>query len=148
MDPPLADPGEAISFGARVAMLGMARVWTSPARRRQALAAASQLPVQADPRLLELDFGSWEGSVGRGAARRLGPLGSRSAGFCAPGGESGADLIARVQSALAAIRTAGEDCAIVSHGGPLLVLAQPVQGKPSDLLASPPPTGSVQVLTA
>jgi alpha-ribazole phosphatase len=60
-------------------------------------------------------------------------------GFAPPGGESGGALVARVRAVFAALRPG---TVVVSHGGPLKVLAALIAGRPVDLLAAAPPMGS------
>lgn len=134
-------------LAAAIRQAGVAVVWTSPALRCRVVAEASGAPVIVDARLLELDFGAWEGvawdAVPRDALDRWAadPL-----GFAPPGGETGAALIARVSDLNAAIAADGRDCAIVSHGGPLRLLPPLIRGEPPDLLAPAPPLGSVQLI--
>lgn len=124
---------------------GMSRVRSSPARRCRAVADATGLPVIADARLLELDFGAWEGMVWDEVPRDLlDQWAADPLGFAPPGGESGAALMRRVSAVFAEIAAAGEDCAIVTHGGPLRLLSALAQGQPPDLLAAAPPMGSVR----
>ncbi len=120
-------------------------LWTSPATRCQAMAerlgAIWALARQPDTRLLELDFGAWEGMAWGAIDRTL--LDRWAAdpwGFAPPGGESGAELVARVRSFHAALRG---DCAVVAHGGPLKVLAALLAGHDIDLLAPAQAMGSV-----
>jgi alpha-ribazole phosphatase len=130
------------------AMVGARVVWTSPAVRclhvAEAIAAALGVKSRTDRRLLELDFGHWEGrawstisgdDLDRWAADPL--------GFAPPGGESGAALVARMRDFCALLR---EDCVVVSHGGPLKVLEALLCDRPVDLLAAAPPIGSVTVV--
>lgn len=146
--PDPATDGQAHALAAHPALSGVTQVWTSPSLRCRALAetiaAALAVPLTADARLRELDFGEWEGrrwddvdraSLDRWAASPL--------TFAPPGGETGAALIARV----AAFRDGLSDrnYAVVSHGGPLKVLAALLAGAPVDLLAAAPPLGSVEV---
>ena len=94
---------------------------------------------------MELDFGAWEGlpwdDVPRAA---LDAWAADVHGFAAPGGESGDALIARVRD------FAGElsrgDHIVVSHGGPLKVLAALLTGVAVDLLAPAQALGSVVVI--
>ena len=67
--------------------------------------------------------------------------------FAPPGGESGASLVARVRAVHDDLRRAGESCLIVSHGGPLKILAALLRGETPDLLAPPPPLGSATNFT-
>jgi alpha-ribazole phosphatase len=128
------------------------RVWTSPATRcvvvAEAVARAIGADVLVDPRLQELDFGAWEGlewdSVPRAS---LDAWAADPIDFAPPGGESGKALLARVRAVHQASVAAGQDCVIVSHGGPLKLLAALIRREVPDLLATAPPMGSVQVLT-
>lgn len=124
---------------------GPARLLSSPARRCMALAERIGRP-EADARLLELDFGEWEGrpwdTVPRAA---LDDWAADPWRFAPPGGESGAALVERVRAFHAGLR---EDCIVVAHGGPLKVLAALLRGDPVDLLAPAQPMGSVLLLDA
>jgi alpha-ribazole phosphatase len=133
-------------------LLDMRGVWTSPARRCREVADAAGrtlgvTPVD-DPRLLELDFGEWEGqswdSIARADLDRwaAGPL-----DFAPPGGETGAALIVRVRAFFMDLCRHGRDCVVVSHGGPLKVLAALLKEQPVDLLASAPPIASVRIVS-
>jgi alpha-ribazole phosphatase len=124
------------------------RVWTSPAIRchvpAHAMALALAVPVTVDPRLRELDFGHWEGQPWDAISRtELDRWAAAPLSFAPPGGESGADLIARVRAFHADLHRENQDCVVVSHGGPLKILDALLRGKPVDLLAAPPPIGSV-----
>jgi alpha-ribazole phosphatase len=138
----VADPG----------LLDMIRVWTSSARRCRGVADAvgrtlGVTPID-DPRLLELDFGEWEGRSWDSVARTdldrwaTGPL-----DFAPPGGETGAALILRVRAFFIDLCRYGQDCVVVSHGGPLKVLAALLKEQPVDLLAAAPPIGSLMIVT-
>jgi alpha-ribazole phosphatase len=136
-----ADPG----------LKGAACVWSSPALRCRALADAISgilaVPVTLDQRLQELDFGAWEGRPWVTVARAdLDRWAAEPASFAPPGGESGAALIARVRDFAAALHGDRRDCVVVSHGGPLKVLAALLAGNPVDLLAPAPPIGGIQFI--
>jgi alpha-ribazole phosphatase len=130
-------------------LVGSTSVWTSPARRCRDLADriadTLSIPLVADPRLLELDFGAWEGKpwdeVPRAELDRwaLDPL-----TFRAPDGEAGVELIARVTGFFASL---GKDCVVVSHGGPLRILSALLRGKPVDLLSQPQALGTAVAIT-
>ncbi len=69
----------------------------------------------ADMRLLEIDFGDWEGRAWSDLPRaQLDLWAADVAGYRMPGGESFADVVARVGEALTDLR---EPHLIVSHGG-------------------------------
>ncbi len=118
------------------------RVWTSPARRCRGIAGAAAVP---DDRLLELDFGAWEGMRWDDVPRAdLDRWAADPHGFAPPGGESGGALLARVAAFHAMLRATGEDGVVVSHGGPLKLLAALLRGDEApDLLAPAPAVGSV-----
>jgi alpha-ribazole phosphatase len=131
---------------------GIAHVWSSPAARCMTLAErirrTASVPLTIDARLRELDFGAWTGmrwdDIERSEFDRwaAAPL-----TFSPPGGESGAALLARVEDFRDALRRDGRDCVVVSHGGPLKILAAMIAGTPVDLLTPAPPMGSVAALT-
>jgi alpha-ribazole phosphatase len=149
LDVPLAAIGDVAPIVAELNSIGLARVWTSPARRCRVVADATGLAVRLDARLLELDFGAWEGMRWDAVPRaELDRWVADPRGFAAPGGETGAHLLARVSDVHAAILAAGEDCAVISHGGPLRLLDALLRGEPPDLLAPAPPFGSVRVHVA
>lgn len=131
-----------------LATAGIGKVVTSPARRCLLLAQAIAPTPLIDPRLQELDFGAWEGvawdTVPRAAldAWAADPL-----AFAPPDGETGAALIERVGRAVAALLAAGEDCIVVTHGGPLRLLPALLRGQPPDLLAPTPPIGAMLHVT-
>jgi alpha-ribazole phosphatase len=139
------------SLAAEICAYGIARVWTSPAARCRVLAdaivaLAGTSPV-IDPRLQELHFGAWEGvpwdlvprsELDRWAATPL--------SFAPPGGESGQQFLDRMYEFHQAICAAGEDCVVVSHGGPLKVQTALFQGETPDLRAPAPALGSVMVI--
>jgi alpha-ribazole phosphatase len=124
------------------------RVWTSPARRCQGLADEIarnlSIPKVIDHRLQELDFGAWEGKTWNDVARSdLDDWAANPETFRPPGGESGAELVARCRSFFEEVHRTGDDCAVVSHGGPLVVLHALCLGRPVDLLAFKQPVGSI-----
>ena len=140
MDLPLVDPASAAALAARLAIHG-GTVWTSPARRCREVAEAIG-PHVVDDRLQELDFGEWEGVAWDDVPRAsLDVWAADPWGFAPPGGESGAALAARV-TAFARALTPG-DHVVVTHGGPLKVLAAVLAGRAVDLLTPPPAPGSI-----
>ena len=142
------------------------RVVSSPALRCVALARALGHPFTIDARLLELDFGAWEGlpwaEVPRAA---LDEWAADPWGFAPPGGESGAALLARIQdfwrdfsarlsrdattplrreTATQLRRDAHQQpLVLISHGGPLRLLRQLAEGRAPDILEKPPALGAV-----
>jgi alpha-ribazole phosphatase len=127
---------------------GAKRVWTSPATRcrglADAIAEALAVPVHPDDRLMELDFGAWEGRAWETIERTdLDRWAGSLLTFSPHGGESGAMLIARIRDFHAELCAGAADCVVVSHGGPLKVLQALLAGKPIDLLSAAPALGSV-----
>lgn len=154
LDVGIAQPaGQAVA--AIVASLGgfaATHLWSSPARRcrevADVIAASLHLAAIQDERLLELDFGTWEGRPWEDVPREaLESWASAPMAFAAPGGESGLALIARVTEFAFMVAGMPGDAVIVSHGGPLKLLAALLRGRPADLLAPPPALGSVAILT-
>ncbi|MEM8596499.1 MAG: histidine phosphatase family protein, partial [Pseudomonadota bacterium] len=96
-------------------------VITSPARRAlvlaEALAARDGAVPLVDPRLQELDFGTWEGRPWSAIDRRESdPWAEDPIHRAPPGGEAFHDLLARVRAALA---EAPPGALIVTHAGPI-----------------------------
>lgn len=126
-------------------------VWSSPAQRCSTVATrlSGATQVKTDSRLLELDFGAWEGVAWDAVPRdSLDEWASDVWSFAAPGGESGAALAARVTEFHHDLRIAGGTCVVVSHGGPLKVLRALLRGDAIDLLAPAPMIGAVEIITA
>ena len=149
-----ADPRAADEL-CRVALehpvVGVTRVWSSPARRcrdlADAIALSLAITVTVDPRLQELDFGDWEGKSWDGVARaQLDAWATFPLTFAPPGGESGTMLMMRVNDFYTDLRRDQQNCVVVSHGGPLKVLAALLQGRPVDLLAPAPAIGSIETI--
>lgn len=126
---------------ARIAALRAAvgvpdRIVTSPALRCRQTSAAlwpSEAEPPSDPALWEQDFGAWEGQA-HDALPDLGPLGPVAlAQHRPPGGESFADLCARVAPALIGATTGGR-VVVVAHAGTIRAgLALALQSVPQAL---------------
>ena len=143
LDLPLLDSASIAPITMRFAGFGGA-VWTSPACRCRQVAAAIGA-YRVDDRLQELDFGQWEGMLWDDVPRAaLDRWAADPAGFAPPGGESGVALVARVTAFCRALPPG--DHVIVTHGGPLKVLAPLLRGEAVDLLATAPPPGSVVLI--
>lgn len=152
LDLPLTEPGHDIPpIVTALGPLRGAMILTSPLRRcaqlAEAIAAAwAQAPPVRDARLLEMDFGAWEGrpwdEIPRAA---LDAWADDLLGFAPPGGESGAALLARVSALWADVAARGKACILVTHGGPLRILTALAEGCAPDLAAPAPPLGHVRV---
>jgi broad specificity phosphatase PhoE len=90
---------------------------------------AMNCPMPAiDARLLEMNFGDWEGCAWSDVPREQLDLWALDVvGYRPPGGESFADVIARVGDALAGLR---EPHLIVTHGGVIRAAWHLLGGKP------------------
>jgi alpha-ribazole phosphatase len=131
-----ADTSESAANAALARAVGTVdRLIVSPARRCLATAAAlwPDAEVATDAALWEQDFGVWEG-LSHAALPDLGPLPRKElADHCPPGGESFADLCARVWPALRALpegRTA-----LVVHAGTIRAALAMALSEPADALA-------------
>ena len=101
-----AGQDQAAALAGRIAEERFERIVSSPLRRalETAETVARGRPVEPDPRLMELDYGAWEGlSYERidavDAAGRAAWVQDPGALAC-PGGETGADVAARARSFL------------------------------------------------
>jgi alpha-ribazole phosphatase len=127
-----------------------ATIWSSPSRRcailAEALADARGSVPHLDARLMELDFGAWEG-LGWGEISRtaMDEWAADPLQFAPPGGEAGAALLARVAEFLADLPSA-EDHILVTHGGPLRILPALWHGTVPNLFSHAPAPGAVLVL--
>ena len=92
----------------------------SPAQRCVQTASAlwpARLPDYVDPALWEQDFGDWE-DMPYADLPDLGPLSAADlAAHRPPGGESFADICARIQPALIRAATLGGTVVVVAHAG-------------------------------
>ena len=98
------------------------RVVSSPLKRCRALAQyiadAADLPLDIDERLMEIDFGAWEGQPWSDVPRQDIDAWAKNFLHARPhGGESVAMLRSRVSSALAEWSARGEPIVIVTHAG-------------------------------
>jgi alpha-ribazole phosphatase len=126
-------------------------VWSSPARRclplAERIAAILCVPLHQDPRLLEMDFGNWEGRAWDDIDRAaLDAWAAAPLDFVPPGGESASKVVARVSAFHADLRRDAQSAVIVAHAGPLKVLAALLRGEPIDALAASQPFASVRII--
>ncbi len=115
-------PGAANEIAAAlVATPAVTRVIASPALRcsdlAEALARRDGVALNRDSRLVEMDFGAWEGVAWDAIDRTQSDLWADDPWTIAPpGGESFQAVHARVEAALTGVRTG---TALVSHAGPI-----------------------------
>lgn len=106
MDVPLSEDGRAAAQALhdRLAGVPLARAIASPLQRalQTARIVAPTVTVEAEPRLIEADYGEWEGhtrtSIGVHWPELRRAWETDPANVSPPGGESGADVAGRVRS--------------------------------------------------
>ena len=114
---PLSEEGrqQAAALGERLGPIAFARIVSSPLlRARQTAEAIAEAPgaaprprIETDARLLEMDYGSWEGltyaQIDEQGADERRRWEADPAEMACPGGESGNDVAARARAFLAAL---------------------------------------------
>ncbi|MEH3040716.1 MAG: histidine phosphatase family protein [Sphingomonas paucimobilis] len=96
------------------------------------IARGRDVPVAADPRWLERDFGAWEGRSWNAIWRETGSAMDRmmtDPTYRPGGGESARDMADRVQAAWDALPRSGT-VLVVAHGGPIATLRALLGGHP------------------
>jgi len=102
-------------------------VWSSPLRRCRDLATLLHPAPQIDGRLVEMDFGHWEGRRWDDIPRReLDDWAADVAGYVPPGGESPRALQQRALEFVAGL--AEPEAVIVTHAGVIRTLLAAWQG--------------------
>ncbi len=123
-DPPLTDRGreQADELAQRLALLEPTAVLSSPLGRAQAtavpIAAATGHPVEVDDRLVEIDYGEWDGQPLADLTAEVVTRWRADADFAPPGGESLRMVGARV-AGFCEERLAREVIVAVSHVSPI-----------------------------
>jgi len=104
-------------------------VWSSPLQRCRKLAELLNPNVIVDERLMEMDFGAWEGRSWDDIPRpELDAWAADVAGYAPPGGESPLVLQQRALDFVAAL--AVPEVVIVTHAGVIRTLLAHWQGLP------------------
>jgi probable phosphoglycerate mutase len=146
-DVPLTDAGreQARQAAARLAGTGVDAIVTSPLTRArdtaQAIADATGAPLTVDERLVEVDYGPFEGLDRAGARAQIGaPFDAWRAdpfGSPVPGMEPLAEALQRARAATADALAAHDHPVIVGHQGILrIVLVALGQIEPADYFAT------------
>lgn len=126
------------------------KIYTSPASRclhlAQKIASRYELSFQIDERLLEFNFGHWEGKLWDDLPRNLIDDWAQDPWkWHVPGGENGQELFDRVIEAWTEIQNSRENTLIVSHAGPLRLLRQVAVNKQVELLGELPEFGKLEL---
>jgi broad specificity phosphatase PhoE len=127
LDPPLNDAGreQAAVVAARVELLAPARIVTSPLVRAmetaQIVAVALGLPVEVDDRLIEVDYGEYDGMPLGELPADLVRKWRNDADFAPPGGESLASVGKRMGAYTSEVLDSLADGPVVavSHVSPI-----------------------------
>ncbi len=129
-DVPLTANGEAGARGlaARLAGPAYARVFASPLLRARRTAELAGFAPEAEPDLLEWDYGEYEGLT-TAEIRLRRPDWDLFRDGC-PGGESPAEVAARADRAAAKLAALSGDVLVFAHGHILRVLAARWVGQP------------------
>jgi probable phosphoglycerate mutase len=124
LDAPLSEVGleQAAALAGAFAHPAPTRVVTSPLRRAvdtaAAIAAAHSLTVEIDARLIELDYGEWDGKPMRDIPPDAWAAWHADASFKPPGGESLAEVTARIGAFTSDVL--GDELVVaVSHVSPI-----------------------------
>ncbi len=108
-----------------------ARFVSSTQRRAISLAQglAGDRPVTTDPRLVEMDFGDWENRQWDDLPRaEINAWATDTGGYTPPNGESVNMMAARVLDWWDGVAVEDTPLVVVSHGGPLRILAAHITG--------------------
>lgn len=127
IDRPLSELGtrQAAALAAALADCGAVRVWSSPLRRAAdtaaPIAAALGLTVEIEPRLVELDYGDWDGRPLAEVSAAEWAQWRADTDFAPPGGESLRAVRGRVDAWLRDMLAAAADGPVVavSHMSPI-----------------------------
>ena len=108
-------------------------MFTSPLQRCRQLADALHPAARSDPRLLEMDFGTWEMTPWNQIQREaLDGWAADPLGYAPPRGESVGQMQERVQSFVAETRRQGlERAVLVIHAGVMKVIVGHAHGLPA-----------------
>lgn len=126
-----AENVEAVAASLRAELPGDLPLWSSPLRRCRALAELLNPAPIFDERLVEMDFGAWEGRAWDAIPRlELDAWAADVAGYAPPGGESPLALQRRALDFVAMLDV--PEAVIVTHAGVIRTLLAHWQGLPPE----------------
>jgi alpha-ribazole phosphatase len=124
-----AENFEAVAEGLRANLPSGLPLWSSPLQRCRKLAELLNPNLTVDDRLMEMDFGVWEGRSWDDIPRpELDAWAADVAGYAPPGGESPFALQQRALDFVAALKV--QEAVIVTHAGVIRTLLAHWQGLP------------------
>ena len=144
-DTPISPEGEAALAGwaPPSALAGFDWLASPLGRTMQTARALAGRTVATDARLIEMDWGEWEGRTRRELSQSLGAdfteNETRGLDFTPPGGESPRMVQARLRPLLAEIAAAGRPTVVVTHRGVIRAAVALATGW--DFLGKPPVKG-------
>lgn len=141
LDPTGRDQAARIAGALAAEPARLAAVVTSPLRRAREtadlIAAALEVPVEVDDRLIEIDYGEWDGRPLVGLSADVATTWRADVTFAPPGGESLRDVGARVAGCLDDLRARAKDGRViaVSHVSPIKAAVVRALGLDDDRVA-------------
>ncbi len=144
-DTPLSEDGKAAlqTWAAPKALAAFDWVASPLGRTRETARHLTGRPVQTDPRVIEMDWGEWEGRTRKELSESLGDdfqeNETRGLDFTPPGGESPRMVQARLASFLLEIGQAKRPTVVVTHRGVIRAAASLATGW--DFMGKPPVKG-------
>ncbi|HEY6898671.1 MAG TPA: alpha-ribazole phosphatase [Rhodocyclaceae bacterium] len=127
----LAEEAAAVAAGLRPLLPLGAPIYSSPLQRCRLLADQLHATPRFDPRLQEMDFGTWEMQAWEQIERAaLDAWAADPLHYRPPGGETVAELQQRVREFLAELPPG--PAVLVSHGGVMKLIAAELLGLPQD----------------
>lgn len=127
-------------------------IYSSPLSRclklTQAIANRYQIAFQTDIRLMEFNFGQWEGKIWDDIPKELIDHWAKNPwDWQIPEGETGRLLLNRVSEIWCELKNKKQNILIISHGGPLRLLRQIALNQSVELLGPLPDFGQLEYFT-
>ncbi len=121
IDHPLDDVGRQQAREIASVLKNIDRVISSPLIRAKQTADAFGLPVEIDPRFIELDYGDFDGMLQKDVPRSTWSEWRRNNNFRPPNGETLVELDVRVREALGELinEARSKNIVVVSHVSPI-----------------------------
>ena len=136
LDVALAEPADAGALALlERAVDPIERIVTSPLGRAQdvarCVAQRTGAPLHTDDRLMEMDFGAWEGVAWSAIPRaEIDAWAADPLQYRPGGGEAVADVLRRVRRAWTGIASAADTTLVLTHAGPIRCLLHVARGVP------------------